>query len=68
MGAGIILLTLLIFRSATTWPGLIIMLLGIPVYLFIRMMGQRDAAPDVVYRPPVPDAQKLILLTMGTVS
>lgn len=32
-GAGIILVVLFVYRTATTWPGLIIVLLGLPVYL-----------------------------------
>jgi APA family basic amino acid/polyamine antiporter len=31
-GASAILLVLFIYRPATTWPGLIIVLLGVPVY------------------------------------
>jgi len=31
-GAGAILAVLFIYRTATTWPGLIIVLLGVPVY------------------------------------
>jgi APA family basic amino acid/polyamine antiporter len=32
VGAATILLVLFIYRTATTWPGLIIVLLGVPVY------------------------------------
>ena len=32
VGASTILLVLFIYRTATTWPGLIIVLLGVPVY------------------------------------
>ena len=31
-GAAVILLTLFVYRPATTWPGLVIVLLGVPVY------------------------------------
>lgn len=31
-GAATILLTLFVYRTATTWPGLVIVLLGVPVY------------------------------------
>jgi APA family basic amino acid/polyamine antiporter len=31
-GAAVILVTLFVYRTATTWPGLIIVLLGVPVY------------------------------------
>ena len=34
VGASTILLVLFIYRPATTWPGLVIVLLGVPVYLF----------------------------------
>lgn len=42
--AGAILLMLFIYRPATTWPGLLIVLLGIPVYLVIRK--SRGLDPD----------------------
>jgi APA family basic amino acid/polyamine antiporter len=32
VGAAVILLVLFIYRPATTWPGLVIVLLGVPVY------------------------------------
>jgi basic amino acid/polyamine antiporter, APA family len=32
-GAAAILVTLIVYRPATTWPGLVIVLLGVPVYL-----------------------------------
>jgi APA family basic amino acid/polyamine antiporter len=35
-GAGTVLAVLFVFRPATTWPGLVIVALGVPVYLFIR--------------------------------
>ena len=38
-GAATILLVLFVYRTATTWPGLIIVLLGVPVYF---MWGDRD--------------------------
>ena len=31
-GAATILLVLFVYRTATTWPGLVIVLLGVPVY------------------------------------
>jgi len=40
-GAATILLVLFVYRTATTWPGLIIVLLGVPVYFAWR---PRDAA------------------------
>jgi basic amino acid/polyamine antiporter, APA family len=35
-GAIVILIVLFVYRTATTWPGLIIVLLGLPVYLMWR--------------------------------
>jgi len=35
-GAATILATLFIYRTSTTWPGLIIVLLGLPVYFLWR--------------------------------
>jgi APA family basic amino acid/polyamine antiporter len=35
-GAGLILLMLFLYRPATTWPGLVIVLLGLPVYFLWR--------------------------------
>jgi APA family basic amino acid/polyamine antiporter len=35
-GAGLILVMLLLYRTATTWPGLVIVLLGLPVYFLWR--------------------------------
>ena len=38
-GAATILIVLCVYRTATTWPGLIIVLLGVPVYLLARPRG-----------------------------
>jgi APA family basic amino acid/polyamine antiporter len=38
-GAGVILAVLFIYQTATTWPGLIIVLTGIPVYFVWRRVG-----------------------------
>jgi APA family basic amino acid/polyamine antiporter len=35
-GATMILVALFVYRTATTWPGLIIVLLGVPVYFLWR--------------------------------
>jgi APA family basic amino acid/polyamine antiporter len=35
-GAGLILVLLFVYKSATTWPGLVIVLLGLPVYFLWR--------------------------------
>jgi APA family basic amino acid/polyamine antiporter len=36
LGAAAILASLFVYRPATTWPGLLIVLLGVPVYVFTR--------------------------------
>jgi APA family basic amino acid/polyamine antiporter len=36
VGAAVILVALCVFRQSTTWPGLIIVLLGVPAYALIR--------------------------------
>jgi APA family basic amino acid/polyamine antiporter len=36
VGAAAILVVLLIYRPATTWPGFLIVLLGIPAFLWMR--------------------------------
>jgi APA family basic amino acid/polyamine antiporter len=36
LGASTILIVLFVYRTATTWPGLIIVLLGVPVYFIWR--------------------------------
>jgi APA family basic amino acid/polyamine antiporter len=40
VGAAAILLALFTYRTATTWPGLVIALLGVPVYFFWRRQGE----------------------------
>lgn len=39
LGASVILIVLFIYQTATTWPGLIIVLTGIPVYFIWRKVG-----------------------------
>jgi APA family basic amino acid/polyamine antiporter len=39
IGAAVILIVLFIYQTATTWPGLIIVLTGIPVYFVWRKIG-----------------------------
>jgi basic amino acid/polyamine antiporter, APA family len=34
IGATVILVVLFVYQTATTWPGLIIVLTGVPVYFF----------------------------------
>jgi basic amino acid/polyamine antiporter, APA family len=42
LGASVLLATLLWYRPATTWPGFIIVLSGIPVYLIMRARARRN--------------------------
>lgn len=35
-GASVVLVMLFIYRTATTWPGLLIVLSGVPIYLLLR--------------------------------
>src|SRR5882762_7011201 len=46
IGAATILVVLFIYRTATTWPGLIIVLTGIPVYFLWRKVGVPSATTD----------------------
>ena len=48
VGASIILVVLFIYQTATTWPGLLIVLTGIPVYFIWRKVGvpMADARED----------------------
>jgi APA family basic amino acid/polyamine antiporter len=39
VGASVILFVLFVYQTATTWPGLIIVLTGIPVYFIWRKVG-----------------------------
>jgi APA family basic amino acid/polyamine antiporter len=41
LGAGVIVLVLFIYQTATTWPGLIIVLTGIPIYFIWRAAARR---------------------------
>ena len=44
IGAATILLALFVYRTSTTWPGLVIVLLGVPVYFYWRAQNARPAA------------------------
>jgi len=46
LGATIILLALFIYRAASTWPGLVIVILGVPVYLLVRHRSRNEAASE----------------------
>jgi APA family basic amino acid/polyamine antiporter len=41
--ATVIMLVLAIYRTQTTWPGLLIVLTGVPVYFLWRVIGRRSA-------------------------
>jgi APA family basic amino acid/polyamine antiporter len=43
LGAAIILAMLFVYRTSTTIPGLIIVLLGVPVYAAFRRFGSKAA-------------------------
>ncbi|HEY6804859.1 MAG TPA: amino acid permease [Pyrinomonadaceae bacterium] len=45
IGASVILIVLFIYQTATTWPGLIIVLTGIPVYFVWKKLGVPMDAP-----------------------
>ncbi len=45
LGAATVLVVLFVYRTATTWPGLMIVLIGVPVYFaFRRLQPQPDSA------------------------
>ena len=44
IGASVILAVLFIYQTATTWPGLIIVLTGVPIYFLWRKSGAGPAA------------------------
>jgi APA family basic amino acid/polyamine antiporter len=46
LGAAVILFVLFVYQTATTWPGLIIILTGVPVYFIWRRVGVPAAADD----------------------
>ena len=52
LGAAVILIVLFIYQTATTWPGLVIIATGIPVYFLWRKYGEpapdRDAETDTM--------------------
>jgi len=46
-GAAVILLVLFLYRASTTWPGLVIVLLGMPVYfVWNRGRSMRSSSPE----------------------
>src|SRR5712691_10903527 len=42
LGATVILVVLFVYQTATTWPGLIIVLTGVPVYFFWKFFGKKS--------------------------
>lgn len=40
LGASVVLLCLFVYRPATTWPGLLIVLCGVPVYYFTKVRSE----------------------------
>src|ERR1700756_729683 len=44
IGATVILVVLFVYQTATTWPGLIIVLTGVPVYFLWKFFGKKSAA------------------------
>jgi APA family basic amino acid/polyamine antiporter len=40
VGAAVILVVLFVYQTATTWPGLIIVLTGVPIYFFWKFFGK----------------------------
>jgi APA family basic amino acid/polyamine antiporter len=51
VGAATIALVLLFYQTQTSWPGLVIVLTGMPVYYLWRMMSKEDAAPESAIEP-----------------
>ncbi|HEU0272939.1 MAG TPA: amino acid permease [Candidatus Udaeobacter sp.] len=43
IGAATILVVLFVYQTATTWPGLIIVLTGVPIYFIWKFLGARSA-------------------------
>src|SRR5438045_4827147 len=41
VGAAVILFVLFVYQTATTWPGLIIVLTGVPVYFLWKVFGTK---------------------------
>src|SRR6059058_1899366 len=43
VGAAVILLVLFIYQTATTWPGLLIVISGVPIYFFWKIFGKKSS-------------------------
>jgi APA family basic amino acid/polyamine antiporter len=46
VGAAVILFVLFIYQTATTWPGLIIVLTGVPIYFLWRKSNAGEPLGD----------------------
>jgi len=42
VGAAVILLVLFIYQTATTWPGLLIVISGVPIYFLWKILGKKS--------------------------
>jgi APA family basic amino acid/polyamine antiporter len=47
MGAGVVLVVLFFYQTATTWPGLVIVVSGVPVYFGWRALARRRGIEPV---------------------
>jgi basic amino acid/polyamine antiporter, APA family len=56
--ATVILVVLFVYRPSTTWPGLLIVLLGVPIYLVIRKTG-RGSPPMSPLQSKAADLQSM---------
>jgi APA family basic amino acid/polyamine antiporter len=48
LSAAVILTVLFVYRPATTFPGLVIVLIGVPVYFIFRRSGTEVTSPAPV--------------------
>jgi APA family basic amino acid/polyamine antiporter len=46
VGASVILLVLFIYQTATTWPGLLIVVAGVPIYFLWRRSNAGTPSGD----------------------
>jgi len=47
LGAGVILVVLFIFQTTATWPGLVIVLTGVPVYFIWRKLSAKSSEAEL---------------------
>jgi basic amino acid/polyamine antiporter, APA family len=45
LGATLVVLALLVYRTQTTWPGVLLVVTGVPVYFLWRWLSGRSSAP-----------------------